>query len=539
MPAYSREAIELGLGVVAAEAFPPRYRVHKYWGRKPANVVARHVAFFTREGELVLDPFAGSGVTLVEAVRLRRRALGFDLNPFAVRLTNAMLTPPDERTFAEASRAVMARVTERVGALYLTRCDGCGRDARVRSVGYENDVPREVRYACAHCGITRARAPDARDLALCEADIPAPAHAPDDDIVFGWEMQKLKRRKVVRWRELFTPRNYATAAWLRDESMHVDDPRSREWLLLTLTAALAQCTRMIADFRGEAGGPSWKINCYWLPARWQELNPLWYFENRVKKSLESIRDLTRESAERRDARAVVQDSRRLPVPDGAVDYVFTDPPYGGEGIQYGELSTLWCLWLGEREELASEIAYNPYRGLDERHYQEGLERVFDECFRVLKPERMLTVTFANKDPEVWDALMNACRAAGFALVTAAPMKRSLPSLTETNMPTAPKADLVLNFVRPKARTTVAIGSSATYSLVEAVTRIADALEREGKVPTASDVFDRVTVNWFSWFYEAGQRPAALRPTLARVAALLAERNASALDAERREDAPCG
>src|SRR5690606_16679029 len=120
---------------------------------------------------------------------------------------------------------------------------------------------------------------------------PVPEGAPDGDIVFGWEMQKLKRRNVGRWRELFTARNYASAAWLREEIARLSDPACREWLFFTLTAALAQCTRMIADFSGEAGGPSWKINCYWLPERWQELNPLWYFENRIKKSLESIRDL--------------------------------------------------------------------------------------------------------------------------------------------------------------------------------------------------------------------------------------------------------
>ena len=44
---------------------------------------------------------------------------------------------------------------------------------------------------------------------------------------------------------------------------------------------------------------------------------------------------------------------------------------------------------------------------------------------MLKPDAYLTVTFANKDPVVWDALMRACRGAGFSLITAAPLKRSL------------------------------------------------------------------------------------------------------------------
>jgi hypothetical protein len=144
-------------------------------------------------------------------------------------------------------------------------------------------------------------------------------------------------------------------------------------------------------------------------------------------------------------------------------------------------------------------------------------------FRVLKPDAFLTVTFANKDPEVWDALLHACRSAGFALVTAAPLKRSLPSLTETNMPTAPKADLVLNFVKSREHASGRIRMhERDYDLEEAVGRIVQAMEHEGLEVTAPDLFDRITVDWFSWFYEGGERPMALRPTQARVAELLAE-----------------
>src|SRR5262245_66181136 len=95
----------------------------------------------------------------------------------------------------------------------------------------------------------------------------------------------------------------------------------------------------------------------------------------------------------------------------------------------------------------------------------------------------MTVTFANKDPIVWDALMTACRVAGFSLVTAAPMKRSAPSLTETTMHKAPKADLVLTFEKPTAIRTEGAKSERrrNYSLDAAVKRIAMARE-SGRAP---------------------------------------------------------
>ncbi len=50
---------------------------------KPPRLMARLIEFFTRSGELVLDPFAGVGGTLLGAAIARgpRRAIGFELDP--------------------------------------------------------------------------------------------------------------------------------------------------------------------------------------------------------------------------------------------------------------------------------------------------------------------------------------------------------------------------------------------------------------------------------------------------------------------------
>jgi hypothetical protein len=50
---------------------------------KPPRLMARLIEFFSRTGELVLDPFAGVGGTLLGAAIARgpRRALGIELDP--------------------------------------------------------------------------------------------------------------------------------------------------------------------------------------------------------------------------------------------------------------------------------------------------------------------------------------------------------------------------------------------------------------------------------------------------------------------------
>ena len=48
--------------------------------QKPVNVLKRLIEIFTDEGDVVIDPVAGSGSTLQAAYELSRRAYGFEVD---------------------------------------------------------------------------------------------------------------------------------------------------------------------------------------------------------------------------------------------------------------------------------------------------------------------------------------------------------------------------------------------------------------------------------------------------------------------------
>ena len=48
---------------------------------KPLTAIMRLVEAFSKPGDLVLDPFVGSGTTAVAAKRLGRRYIGIDIEP--------------------------------------------------------------------------------------------------------------------------------------------------------------------------------------------------------------------------------------------------------------------------------------------------------------------------------------------------------------------------------------------------------------------------------------------------------------------------
>ncbi|MBK6696818.1 MAG: site-specific DNA-methyltransferase [Myxococcales bacterium] len=70
---------------------PLRDETTGYPTQKPLKLLDRIVRASSREGELVLDGFCGSGTTLEAAARAGRRAIGFDCSPLAIATTKARL----------------------------------------------------------------------------------------------------------------------------------------------------------------------------------------------------------------------------------------------------------------------------------------------------------------------------------------------------------------------------------------------------------------------------------------------------------------
>src|SRR5206468_4169367 len=81
----SRSTVEPILSAIPAarQEDERHYGVHPYFTRRPANVVRAYVARYSQDGDVVLDPFGGTGVTAIEAFLLGRHAIHNDLNPFA------------------------------------------------------------------------------------------------------------------------------------------------------------------------------------------------------------------------------------------------------------------------------------------------------------------------------------------------------------------------------------------------------------------------------------------------------------------------
>jgi methylase of polypeptide subunit release factors len=70
--------------------------VHRYSGKFIPQIAAQAIELLTRPGDLIVDPYCGSGTTLVEAASHSRKSIGVDLNPLAVLISTVKTTPVED-----------------------------------------------------------------------------------------------------------------------------------------------------------------------------------------------------------------------------------------------------------------------------------------------------------------------------------------------------------------------------------------------------------------------------------------------------------
>lgn len=445
------------------------YAMHKYWAKKPPNLVRAFIERHSRPGDIVLDPFCGSGVVAVEAVLTGRRVVALDVNPMATFITRMTLAPVNLKHFDEAFRYLRAQIKPDIDALYTTRCQGCGRLVTATHVIWQEDVPRTLWLQCPTCGGKRVQDWSAEDQERWRTiqQQAVPYAYPQDKLIENSRVNAVGGRRVC---DLFTHRNLIALSLLYHGIEEVADPTIRDLLKFAFTAALPQASQMVfvVRRRGRMNGQvtekreevgSWVVG-YWIPRERFEIHPWNCFENRYRRVIrgktELLAQMPKDYTEAHDFTELVRGGSALiatqsathlsNLPTASTDYIFTDPPHG-DRIPYLELSLLWMAWLGLKADFEQEIVISDAkaRGKDLAAYRRGLQAAFHEMNRVLKPTGHLSVAFNNRERVAWQCLLQAVQSAGLELVDTETMTYSANSVIQDSRPGGLRGDFVLTF----------------------------------------------------------------------------------------------
>jgi SAM-dependent methyltransferase len=421
-----------------AKPHTPVYRMHKYFARRPWNVFSFLVSQYSSEGDIVLDPFSGGGVSIVEAMKLRRKTVGIDVNPIAVYVTRMECAPANLTELTSSFDELRARVERELESLYRTQCSECGSDAVADWFEWDEKTKQVllVKLDCPNCGSIEKRADD-KDQALAEEierDFDQRIKSstlwfPQTKIPRGDKTDSLLARNIVSFAELFTKRNLLALAVLRREILRSTRTAAQEILLFTFSSSLKWASRQ-SHLRGRIV-EGWAMHAYWIYPKSLEMNVWNVFKRRYQAILRGKQysneqigpycKFTDDFTELTDGDATCflanRDAAELPIPDGAVNAVITDPPYGGN-VNYAELSDFWYVWLsnGRTIDKTREVVINRTQGKAVDEYRRHLELVFRECYRVLKQGGCFVSTFNSRDSRIVASFVLAASMAGFTLL---------------------------------------------------------------------------------------------------------------------------
>jgi len=422
------------------------YGVHPYFTRRPANVVRAYIERYSKEGDVVLDPFGGTGVTAIEAFLLGRSAIQNDLNPFA----NFIARNIADTTLP--STALLRQAFERVEQT-------CSRD--IHEIEKDEAVAKQW----------------LKKLPLPE-NIKLPRNS---DAEFFYDM--------------FTPRQLAGVALIK-QAIERETGVLHDLLLLAWSASVAKLNKTFLSTKGRAesrGGSSiFSIYRYKLAAQSVEL-PIWEtFHGRflnvldAKEEVLRLRDYREKPSggsldldSKHSFRVLAHDAATLDsvLKLGSVDYIFTDPPYGAF-ISYLDLSILWNHWLGfaiAEETREQETIVGGERGHSEEHYKESLARSIKTSFRLLKPDRWFSIVFQHWDTSYFAAILETASECGGELKAAITQTGDViwSMHKKKNSASVLAGEMILTFYKPAkvrktprpAKTTQAADSSAILSEV--------------------------------------------------------------------------
>jgi len=445
------------------------YAIHKYWSKKPPNIVAYFIEKYSKKGDIVLDPFSGYGVTGIEALKLNRKPILNDINPIATFISKVIIKPLDLNKVKNTFNFFQERIKPQIEALYKISCPyHKGHDAIATHYIHQNGSIGKIWFSCPICKLEKGeKIPSEKELRtyyqLTYGDIPF--WFPQNIKLF--DNSRINSRANMNITEFFTPRNLYAISILYHEIENIRDQSIRDFFKLVFTGAIPQMSNMVfvVKNRGKFNGKlhkskeevgSWVIG-YWIPSEHFEINVWRCFENRYKKVVKgkkeamevlnhvAITDSYNEliSGKRRALISTTSATDLSFIPDESIDYILTDPPHG-DRIPYLELSALWASWLRLDLDFKNEIVISDAkeRNKDIKGYIELLYKSFKEMHRVLKAEKFASVIFNNLDDETWLSFLDILISSGFEIVEVSPMYYSAGSVVQDTR----KGGLMSDFV---------------------------------------------------------------------------------------------
>lgn len=410
------------------------YNSHLYWSQKSYNVIDELIKGLSKEGDIIFDPFMGSGVTILEAVRkdMKRVGIGCDVNEMPLFISRTLLND----MFKSSSDNIINKFSEDIATLeksYETLCTHCNNKGTITKVTFDKpsrtsneDIKiHSISYKCEFCG-NSVKKPDSIDYDNMFNLTENINNIIDTPLIINSKIAVGENNRIST---IFTPRNFSVLDKIVGLINTYENPNIPKYLLMSVLH-LAKIT----DTHSNSQWPLWipKINCVeknivdLLQKKITRIKKTQTFmqENYFPDSIvENFKNLENNKALllRKGSQFITQEE----VADNSVSLIITDPPYM-EQVLYSEYMQLYKPFLGLDYNLEDEIVVSssPQRNKNKNSYFQLLEEVFAMCSRKLKEEGYMCLFFHDSNLNVWYNLIETLEKNGFKFVSQEHIRKS-------------------------------------------------------------------------------------------------------------------
>ena len=451
-------------GVVSAGKNTYTYDAHTYHTKVPPQGIASIIEKYLPDGGVVLDPFAGSGMTGVAARHLGCDAILNELSPAASFIAYNFTRKTDVTEYKDAVHRILDTLQDLRENLYATECRECGLPVEQLYTVWSYQLEcnfcgkifllwdhcrkygRTVRehkllrkFPCPQCQKTvnksflkrhdsvpvflgyRCCKKKIVEHPLLQSDMDMIENAehylaeyiediPSLDLPNGVNLNQPIRHGLDTISKFYTIRNLTACVAIWWQVRRVKDPFVRAAVAFTFTSLYRRVTRL-SEYRFWGGsGNTANLN---VPHISNESNVFVTFQRKAN----SIADHFVTTAHNYRGRCAVHTGSATDLeflPDNSIDFVFTDPPFGAN-INYSEMNILWESWLGEFTDSTLEAIVNRVQGKSLQDYQVLMTSSLSEIWRVLRLGHWMLLVFMNSSDKVWSSLRGAIRDAGFSI----------------------------------------------------------------------------------------------------------------------------
>ena len=422
---YSRARPLHQISELKKQSAKRHYGVHPYFTKQVWNVVQEYIKNFSQKGDLILDPFGGTGITAIEAIVLNRRSINIDINPLCVFWVNTLVNPISLHELGEAYNEVVAQ--------------------------FKRLVPK-----------TESEIQDALHTYSYPTGYQLPLGSDVDHI-----------------EQLFSDKQLADLALLKYLIKGISTGTIQDHLMLMFSGLLNKINLTYHASKGRSAGRGnssvFAYYRYRIAPNPATIEVLPYFRSRYNKIKAAKEELapffTAESM--KDFQSYQGTATDLiGIRDESVDYVYTDPPYGAK-IQYLDLSAMWLAWLDlpvSDFDRGQEIIEGGTLEKTRDEYSDLMGESIRELYRVLKFDRWMSFVFNDKNPYYWHTIVETAQKVGFEYMGAVPQSNNKTSFKKRQHPsTVLSGQLIINFRKvrsPRAIMKLDVGDDATDLILE-------------------------------------------------------------------------